>query len=274
MKAGWLSDIHLDACAEHRIERLIDEVLASECGLVLLGGDISNAHALEHHLSLMARRIELPIYFVLGNHDFYGSNFDSVEALSEALSDTFSNLHFLTAVELPTLLLDNVALIGCGDFADGRLGNYQDSPVLLNDFRLIDDLSGWSREAQLCTLNKRGDRAAHLLDERLDRLSESVEYVIVLLHVPPFANAAWHEGAPSNDDFLPYFSCKAVGDVLMAHFSGKGSRKCLALCGHTHGSGEYAPTSSMKVLTAGAEYGAPAVQKVFELDRLDRLFAR
>ncbi len=34
-------------------------------------------------------------------------------------------------------------------------------------------------------------------------------------YIPPFREAAWYEGRPSADDYLPFFSCKAVGDVLL-----------------------------------------------------------
>ena len=49
---------------------------------------------------------------------------------------------------------------------------------------------------------------------------ERFEHVLVLTHVPPFREACWHEGRISGDDYLPYFACKATGDVLLDEASG------------------------------------------------------
>jgi 3',5'-cyclic-AMP phosphodiesterase len=39
----------------------------------------------------------------------------------------------------------------------------------------------------------------------------------------------------------------------------------LVLCGHTHGGGELHVTDNLRVLTGGAEYGKPAIQRVVEV---------
>ncbi len=68
-------------------------------------------------------------------------------------------------------------------------------------------------------------------------------------HIPPFREAAWYRGRPSNDDFLPFFSCEAVGDVLLE--TARSHPKCnfLVLCGHTHGGGEIEVAENLRVLT-------------------------
>jgi len=38
----------------------------------------------------------------------------------------------------------------------------------------------------------------------------------------------------------------------------------IVLCGHTHGAGVHSPAANVMVHTAGAEYGAPGVQRLFE----------
>lgn len=42
-------------------------------------------------------------------------------------------------------------------------------------------------------------------------------------------------------------------------------RQLTVLCGHTHGAGETRPLDNVLILTGGAEYGRPVVQRVFEL---------
>jgi 3',5'-cyclic-AMP phosphodiesterase len=43
-------------------------------------------------------------------------------------------------------------------------------------------------------------------------------------------------------------------------------RKMTVLCGHTHGSGEAKILPNLNVLTGGAEYGTPVVQRILEID--------
>ncbi len=48
----------------------------------------------------------------------------------------------------------------------------------------------------------------------LPRVLDGSEHVVVLTHVPPFADAALHAGEQSGPHGLPFFACRAVGDVL------------------------------------------------------------
>src|SRR5581483_10373621 len=90
------------------------------------------------------------------------------------------------------------------------------SDVMLNDWGMITEFGGFDerKSDRLRKLRALGDEAAAhfraVLPEALDRF----RHVIVLTHVPPFKEACWHEGQISNDNWLPHFTCKAVGDVL------------------------------------------------------------
>ncbi len=80
--------------------------------------------------------------------------------------------------------------------------------------------------------------------------------------MPPFREAAWYQGHPSGDDFLPFFACKAVGDVLLATARLHPGCQMLVLCGHTHGGGEIQVLENLRVLTGPAEYGKPEIERV------------
>ena len=75
-KFGWATDIHLDFLGDDN-KRLIEFaeglVRESPTGLFLTG-DLSVTQKLVYHLSAIERVVQRPIYFVLGNHDFYGIN--------------------------------------------------------------------------------------------------------------------------------------------------------------------------------------------------------
>lgn len=91
------------------------------------------------------------------------------------------------------------------------------------------------------------------------------QHVVVITHVPPFRESCWHEGKISGDDWLPFFSCKAVGDALVEAMKAAPDRMMTVLCGHTHGGGEAQILPNLRVLTGGARYGQPAIQQVLEL---------
>ena len=109
------------------------------------------------------------------------------------------------------------------------------------------------------------EAAAHfraLLPDALQRF----EKLIVVTHVPPFREACWYRGRPSDDAWLPHFSCKVVGDVLAEAMAAHPDRDMTVLCGHTHGAGEAQILPNLRVLTGGAIYGKPNIQRVLKVD--------
>jgi len=140
-----------------------------------------------------------------------------------------------------------------------------------NDFLLIDEVRCW-RDAH--TLDKPalrrvlvtlGDEAAGYLKSVMVPAAKQYPKVIVATHVPPFREAAWYQGRPSNNDFLPFFSCKAVGDVLLATARSHPECQVLVLCGYTHGGGELQALENLRVVTGPAEYGHPRIQQTIVL---------
>ena len=87
---------------------------------------------------------------------------------------------------------------------------------------------------------------------------------VVLTHVPPFREAAWYEGRPSDSQWLPFFSCKAVGDVLLEAIQDLPCKRMTVLCGHIHGGGRSAILPNLATWTGPARYGRPAIQEIFE----------
>ena len=136
--------------------------------------------------------------------------------------------------------------------------------MLLNDFQLIEDLC-LPRVRWRYKLEELGDEARRHIRTHLPKALEAHSAAVLALHVPPFREAAWHEGKPSRDDWLPFFSCKAAGDAILEVMRARPARRLTVLCGHTHGSGECNPLPNVKVLTGGAEYGRPNIQRIFDL---------
>ena len=159
-------------------------------------------------------------------------------------------------------MTEETGLVGHDGWADGRLGDYARSDVVLNDYRRIEELSGLDKEARLERLHALGDEAADYLRTLLSEALRRFRRVIVLTHVPPFREACCHNGQISNDDWLPHFSCRAVGDVLSEAMTAHPECEMTVLCGHTHSPGEVLVLPNLRVLTGGAEYGRPEIQRV------------
>jgi 3',5'-cyclic AMP phosphodiesterase CpdA len=260
----WITDIHLGMCDGPAVERFHSEVKAAKPDAVLLGGDIDEAPGLTSCLRAIAARLEVPIYFVLGNHDYYGGSLADVRDRVAALARNEELLHWLPVAGVVTLA-PRVGLVGHSGWADGRLGDYRGSDVMLNDYLLIDDFVGLDSPERLALLHRLGDEAAAHLRSVLSTALERYDCVIALTHVPPFLEATRHEGRVSDRYHLPHFACKATGEVFLDLMQARPDRELLVLCGHTHSPASFRPLDNLCVLAGHAHYGRPHVQRVFDL---------
>lgn len=268
MKLTWLTDIHLNFLKVESRQKFYEDILATGCDATLISGDIAEAPSLINLLTEMVGQIKMPIYFIVGNHDYYRGIISDVRKALTELSAAQSGLFWLPATGLQHLASDTVVL-GQDGWADGRLGNYQTSPVSLNDSRMIADLfqeKMLGRQHLLQKMQELADVDAHALEnDLLQAVKLQPKKIIVLTHVPPFKEACQHMGQISDDNFLPYFSSKVIGDVLMPFALDNPSIDFLVLCGHTHSDAEYQPTSNLIVKAGTAEYCKPTIQQLITL---------
>ncbi|NTW49054.1 MAG: metallophosphoesterase [Chlorobiales bacterium] len=263
MKAAWLTDIHLNFLKPKQLDALLYSLSQETVDCFLVSGDIGEADSVVGYLEQMAAILKRPIYFVLGNHDYYGGSIEEVRGRVDALQKQ-KNLIWLNKVDYIGLT-KGTALVGHDSWADGRLGDFEGSSVELNDFRYIDELKLWDRSDRLKAMQNLADAAAEHLKRALPMALKDHRHILVMNHVPPFKGACWHQGKPSGDDWLPFFSCKAAGEVLEDVMKKHPDAEMTVLCGHTHGAGECQVLPNLKVVTGGAEYGAPQIQQVVEI---------
>jgi predicted phosphohydrolase len=260
-KAVWCNDIHLDFLGGDDIDRFLDSIVEHSPGAVLLGGDISTARQIEEHLGRIEEAVQAPVYFVLGNHDFYHGSIADVRKRVGRMCSQSERLHWLNDAGVCPLT-EKTAVVGHDGWGDARLGNYMSSPVELNDFYLIQELIGRTREDLVRVLRQLGDEAATHFQNVLPEALASYPNVIVVTHVPPFRESTWYDGEVSGDDWLPFFCGKAAGDVLREVMSRYPDNELTVLCGHTHGEGEVGILPNLRVVTGGARYGAPKVRSI------------
>lgn len=264
MKLVWLTDIHLNFLDQLARERFY-QTLRRQGDVLLISGDIAEAPSVAILLKEMASHIQQPIFFVLGNHDYYQGRIESIRQQMILLSQQETHLHWLPALGVVQLEAD-LLLVGQDGWADGRLGNYQDSPVMHCDQHLIVELFEQKRLGKSTLLRKMqqlADRDAKQLSESLQQaVNCNPQKIIILTHVPPFKEACWYQGKISNDDFLPFYSSQATGEVLMQFSLAYPHIEFLVLCGHTHHFCHYQPLENLTVLVGEAEYSHPAICEI------------
>ncbi|WP_149113690.1 metallophosphoesterase family protein [Limnoglobus roseus] len=266
-RLAWLTDIHLNFLSPPAVDDFLRTLADTKADGFAITGDIAEGPDVVEHLEAIAESVKRPVYFVLGNHDFYRGSIAGVREKVRDLCAAVPNLHWMTDDGVIPLT-ENACLVGVDGWGDGRVGDYDGSTVMLNDWDLIEEFDGLkeSKFERLKKLNALGDDSADRLRLLLPEALTGFRHVVALTHVPPFREACWHDGKVSGEDWLPHFTCKAVGDVMAVAMAGAPDRDMTVLCGHTHGGGEVEMLPNLHVLTGGAEYRHPVIQHVLEVD--------
>lgn len=268
MKLIWANDLHFNMATEEAFLAWCQSVNKSGADALVICGDIETGTTVVARLKRMALIIELPIYFVLGNHDFYDSSIGEVRFAVQGLAISLPNLTYLTRSGVISLT-HTVALVGHDGWADARSGNWHQSSVTLNDDRMIGDFAKNSKLLIPGLRAKLADESAEHLVEMVRKALSTHEEVIVATHVPPSANTAFHEGKRSETDWLPHMVNTVLGEKLTQvffEFLDKGEAKRLTLlCGHTHGVCDVELTPGFRVLGGAATYEHPSLQTPLNL---------
>lgn len=268
MKLAWLTDIHLNFLDHAARKIFYATIIDCSSGAVLISGDIAEAPNVVELLNEMANAIQKPIYFVLGNHDYYRGMITDIREKMLALTRKQNHLYWLPASGRISLTNDTM-LIGQDGWADGRYGDYQNSQVKLNDERMIGDLLQQAilgKQQLLKKMQQLADNdAKHLETDLVKAVMNNPKKIIVVTHIPPFKQACMHKGEESDDHWLPYFSSKATGDVLTKIARENSHIEFLVLCGHTHSEATYQLFENLMVKAGKAKYYEPLVQKFIEI---------
>lgn len=274
MKILWLTDIHLNFLRVPGASQTFGATLGveHEFDCMVVTGDIAEAPSVRRLLNEFAKGTGCPVYFVLGNHDYYFGSIAGVEKeMAEGLEP---NLVWLDGTTDPVLLDDDTALVGQSGWYDGLFGNAEASRVTLSDFELIADFKryyherAWlfdygARDDLLDKLRTLSKQHAAALRTRLVEALKLRKHVIVATHYPPFAGACWHAGELSDTHWMPWFTSGNMGQMLADVAADHPDHRILVLCGHTHSPGSYEHLPNLLVLTGKAVYGAPDVAGLF-----------
>lgn len=262
---AWVTDIHLDYLDPSGVDRFYAEISGTEPDLLLVGGDTGEADSVFGFLQQIAEILDKPVYFVLGNHDYYHSSIMAVRNQARLVARCVRNLTWLDESGVIELTR-STALVGHGAWGDARLGNCYGTTVMLNDFDKIEDLRGLDRKTRLAQLNRLGDEAAEYLHRVLNTAFNQFSDVIVLTHVPPFEEVCLYQGTIGDPDWLPFFTCGAVGAVLKKLMERNREKRIRVFCGHSHHAATEQILPNLTVRVGAADYGLPTIQTLFRVE--------
>lgn len=264
MKLVWLTDLHLEFLTPGLARAFIAEVAVETPDAILITGDISTARSIEYHLGMLAESLRCPIFFELGNHDFYHGSFAQVDVLVQKVCTRYSNLTHLGYGEIIPLSEDAV-LIGHRGWADGRAGAGSRSTIRLTDHQLIADFRQLHTEELFSYLHRLGDESADYIFKIASEALKKAKTLVIATHVPPFVEASLYQNKPSGSDFAPHFVNFVMGRAILQLAEGHPDKNFVILCGHTHHPALYSPVSNVTVKVAGAQYHAPAIAEVMTI---------
>lgn len=260
----WLTDVHLNFMQMPDASRIFGQYLAREVQVdaVVISGDISEGPTLQGHLEGFAEGLGKPVYFVLGNHDFYHS---SVRTSLRTASRIPNWLTTKGVVELTP----EVALIGQDGWYDALLGEpYSDFD--LADWQCIKEFRAQfrrhHREGVIKLSRDLSLASVRNLQPVLERAIEAYPLVILATHIPPFELSAFYQSKVTEPKARPWYTSKLMGDLLLEVMSKNPNKRLLVLCGHTHSSASYRPLSNLHVLTGYAQYRAPDLAGIINLN--------
>lgn len=273
-----ISDIHLDHLnSEAQVVAFAQTLIAQSPTAVFLTGDITVANGLVYHLMVLEREMQRPIYFVLGNHDFYGSSIDKVREEMKNLTNSSQFLRYMPNMPYIALSKDT-ALVGHDGWYDATAGDPVGSQFMMTDWYAIQDFvkhSGGKGAVQsgrlldktgLIMLSRQLAKASvdHVF-EGIKQASKHHKKIVVLTHFPPFVEGHIYKGKRGDGHALPWYTNQAMGAMLISAAKTFPNISFTVLAGHTHGKAEFHPASNLVLHVADAEYGSPKLNAIIDL---------
>lgn len=255
MRIAWLTDPHFTHVKLATWDPFVEAVQRRNIDALLLTGDISEGSDVPFQLRRLADSLARPIYFILGNHDFYQGRIATARRRIVDLAREHPLLHYLTDC-WDLRLTDRVGLVGDDGWGDATVGDYEGTPIRLADFERIEDFQPLDAAARKAALIALGREAAERLEPKLLDALDRYETVFVLTHVPPFREACWYLGKTTDDAWAPFFVCGQLGTLLRSAAETHPDRQLRVLCGHTHHPGTARLAANLTVHTGVAQYGS------------------
>lgn len=234
LKFLWYTDTHLAKMPPWKFFSFIKEIINENPAGIFLTGDISTGPFLRIHLRLMAKFINCPIYFVLGNHDYYFTSMGKQHSKIKSICQKYTNLIWLTESDVISLTPDT-ALIGIEGWYDAQLGNpdylkFTLDWILIKDFKTLPTM-----EERINKFKQLSEQNSNILKDKLKKtLEQDYKTIFILTHMVPYAEATRNEGSFMGQFWLPYDVNFNLGYMIDSIMKDRNKENVEIFCGHAH----------------------------------------
>lgn len=261
----WITDPHFNFLTKNTLVKKLVELQSSKADGIFITGDITTGNQIYHHLDLMVKIITKPIYFVLGNHDFYHECFEAIDILMKEICLKHSNLYFLDNLE-SIKLNENTGLIGHTGWYDGRWRNPKTSIVYSWDFALISDFKEEKHfKSKLRLVRDLADMAAEQIGRNLEKALQKYDTVYMLTHIPPWPERYSSLRIPFDLFWKPYNSSKIMADTLSYIMDKHPGKQLNVLAGHTHNRKYTKISNNINLFVGDATHGKMHIENIFSI---------
>lgn len=275
VELAWCTDTHLDFLDD--TERLIafgESLVVNNPDGVVITGDISSSSNLVYHLSALERIVARPLYFVLGNHDYFGASISAIRNEVKKMCEQSQYLRYLSTMPYISLS-QNTAIVGHDGWYDGRHGDAKNSSFIMSDWVKIAEFAKSGAVQQL------SDGMISVDSSKIISISQKLAYdgtvhvmnciksavkyfdnIIVATHFPPFVEVHRPGVRTSDVAYHPWYTSKVFGDMMLQAASTFPNVKFTILCGHTHGHHSLQIQDNLHVHVGASSYGSPKLAKI------------
>ncbi|WP_158423006.1 metallophosphoesterase family protein [Legionella oakridgensis] len=190
----WLTDLHVDRLSKQDYRHLLHRIHNAAADAIWITGDIGNPPYNWHFLETLLTYINTTVYFVLGNHDFYGLKIEEARSRAVELMKRYANAYYLTT--MPSVICNDVVLAGVDGWANtGKI------PLLEKtwDGDEIQDWQGKTLSLLQDSMNREAKKDAEqlLIKCRQGMMNNILKKIVLLTHVPP-GQACLGSGSPKS----------------------------------------------------------------------------
>lgn len=258
----WITDLHLNKLDCGARTKFFDDLKSASFDALLITGDISNASCIEQDLAAISTACGTrPIFFVLGNHDYFGSNFSDVDRSVHHVCRKHRNLIPLGHGEIISLSR-STALVGHKGWFDGRSGAGETTPVVCPDRYQVEDFSGLDHIQFFQKLEVLGKESAQYFRRVLPMALQCHSNVLLGTHVPPFTQALRFDDGFCDWTKQPYFSNRAMGNTIWGMAQHFPKKEIHVYAGHTHSEASIKFGYNLSVDVANACFGKTVLGKI------------
>lgn len=215
----WATDLHLNYFDDKFITdfgKQISKLYKADS--LIISGDISLGNKLESNLKTLSDAVQMPIYYVLGNHDYWHSSFEEIDNLTKELDN-----NNIICLDNNIIELDNVIISGFTGWYDCKFGEINPN-VRMNDWNRI---SNFKDKDPYILSEKRSNSYLNFKDKIIPSKNQ-----IIVTHFPPFK-----ELIKNKENAIPFYGSEGAGKMLLDIKDN--FEKVICLSGHTHNRAAY-----------------------------------